>query len=59
MSRISVASICSRTKVGDLSRNLETLTRWSEKAAHAGADLALFPETFLTGYVAPPKDSCG
>ena len=29
---------------------METLARWSRKAANAEADLALFPEIFITGY---------
>ena len=50
MPRIKVASICPRMRLSDPEVNLETLTRWSRKAADAGADLALFPEIFVTGY---------
>ena len=50
MSIIKIASICPRMGLSDPEGNMETLARWSRKAANAGADLALFPEIFITGY---------
>jgi NAD+ synthase (glutamine-hydrolysing) len=42
------------TRVGDLPGNTELVSRWTEKAAEAGAHLVVFPEMTLTGY--PPED---
>jgi (R)-amidase len=36
--------------LGDPERNLETLERWTVTAAREEADLAFFPEMFITGY---------
>lgn len=36
--------------LSDPDRNLETVFRWSKQAAEKRADLALFPEIFITGY---------
>jgi NAD+ synthase (glutamine-hydrolysing) len=40
--------------VGDLAGNVEHMTDWTIRAAHAGADLIAFPELAITGY--PPED---
>ncbi len=50
MSVIQVASISPRMGLSHPERNLRTLARWSRKAARRGADLAFFPEMFITGY---------
>src|SRR5215212_2104725 len=50
--RVGLAQV--DTRVGDLSGNTELVTRWTAKAADAGAHLVVFPEMTLTGY--PPED---
>lgn len=50
MSHIRVASICARMGLCDRERNMETLRRWCVSARKAGADLAVFPEIFISGY---------
>ena len=50
--RVGLAQV--DTRVGDLSGNAELVTRWTAKAADAGAHLVVFPEMTLTGY--PPED---
>ena len=52
MSAITVGSICPHMRLSDPEHNLDTLTRWSRKAAEAGADLVV-PELFITGYAEP------
>lgn len=39
------------TKLGDINANLEKHLRLAEQAAHNGAELIIFPELSLTGYV--------
>src|SRR5687768_66259 len=51
MAVLRVASVCPLMKPADPEANLQTLERWATKAKEAGADLALFPETFISGYV--------
>jgi NAD+ synthase (glutamine-hydrolysing) len=50
--RVALAQV--DTRVGDLSGNAELVTRWTARAAAAGAHLVVFPEMTLTGY--PPED---
>ncbi len=50
--RIALCQI--NTTVGDLAGNVARVLRDAERAADAGADLAVFPELCLTGY--PPQD---
>ncbi len=46
-----LAALCQlRPALGDLDRNLDAHLEWAERAASAGAGLALFPELSLTGY---------
>ena len=51
MAVLKVASVCPLMKPADPEANLQTLERWAMKATDAGADLVLFPETFISGYV--------
>ena len=53
MSKITVASICPRMRLCDRQANMRTLERWCAAARAAGADLAVFPEMFVSGYVEP------
>jgi NAD+ synthase (glutamine-hydrolysing) len=46
--RIALAQI--NSTVGDLGRNAAAITRWTSKAAEAGASVVVFPEMMLTGY---------
>jgi NAD+ synthase (glutamine-hydrolysing) len=48
--RVGLAQV--DTRVGDISGNAELVTRWTAKAAEAGAHLVVFPEMTLTGYPA-------
>ena len=50
MTVIRVASICPRMALADPQRNIRTLRHWARNAADQGADLAVFPEMFITGY---------
>jgi predicted amidohydrolase len=50
MGTLKVASICPLMRPADTARNLQTLARWTQIAALAGADLVLFPEMFISGY---------
>ncbi|SFK57589.1 NAD+ synthase [Geodermatophilus ruber] len=50
--RVALAQV--DTRVGDLPGNADLVTRWTAKAADAGAHLVVFPEMTLTGY--PPED---
>ncbi|GAA1424680.1 NAD+ synthase [Streptomyces thermospinosisporus] len=38
------------TRVGDITRNAETIVRWTRRSAEQGAHLVAFPEMALTGY---------
>lgn len=50
--RVSLGQI--NSTVGDLSGNVNRMVKASRAAAHAGADVIVFPELSLTGY--PPRD---
>lgn len=47
--RVALAQI--ETRLGDVPANLERHLEWVEKARREGAELLLFPELSLTGYV--------
>ena len=49
MPRIALAQCDAR--LGDLSANLQEHRRWIDRARDAGADLLVFPELSLTGYL--------
>jgi len=51
MSSIKVATICPRMALCDRERNIKNLEGWSAKAKNAGADMAVFPEMFISGYL--------
>jgi predicted amidohydrolase len=53
---LTLASICPLMAPGDPDVNMRTLARWVGAAAEQGADLALFPETFITGYIGDVVD---
>ncbi|HWC81445.1 MAG TPA: NAD+ synthase [Pseudonocardiaceae bacterium] len=50
MSQLRLALAQVNTCLGDVDGNAEMVLEWTQKAAEAGADLALFPEMALTGY---------
>ena len=50
MTVIRVATICPRMALASPQRNMRTLRHWAQKAANQDADLAVFPEVFITGY---------
>ena len=49
--KFSVALAQLAPKLGNFSDNLEAHLRWVEKARTAGANLVVFPELSLTGYI--------
>jgi predicted amidohydrolase len=49
--QFSVALAQLAPKLGNLADNLEQHLHWIEKARNAGADLIVFPELSLTGYI--------
>ena len=53
MSSIKVAAICPRMALCDPYVNLKSVETWCVKAKDAGANLAVFPEIFITGYIEP------
>lgn len=48
---IRVAAVNVESKPGETACNLEMIAAWADKAAAEGADLALFPELSLTGFI--------
>ncbi len=52
--RVKIALAQINPTVGDFCGNLQTMTRFAERAAQAGADLVIFPELSICGY--PPAD---
>ncbi len=56
MSRLTVAGICPRMALADPRTNLRRLEDWAQRAARAGAGLALFPEVYITGYMGDAMD---
>lgn len=46
--RVALAQV--DTCVGDIDNNSQTILDWSQRAAHAGADVVVFPEMTVTGY---------
>jgi predicted amidohydrolase len=51
MPRLTLALAQINTRLGDLEANLEKHLTWIEEARGKGADLVVFPELSLTGYV--------
>jgi predicted amidohydrolase len=48
---VRVAAVAVDTKPGELEKNLETIDRWCATATEAGAQLVLFQELSLTGFI--------
>ena len=51
MSRLTLALAQIAPRLGDVSANLEKHLAWADDARRQGADLVIFPELSLTGYV--------
>jgi predicted amidohydrolase len=51
MPRLTLALAQINTRLGDLEANLEKSLQWIDDARAQGADLVIFPELSLTGYV--------
>src|SRR5579863_10254122 len=51
---MKIALAQTNTTVGDLCGNTQKILSFSQRAAAAGADVAVFPELTITGY--PPRD---
>ena len=47
---MKILSYQSTPAIGDVARNLRTIRKISEAASQLGADVAVFPELFLSGY---------
>lgn len=56
--RVRVAAAAADTRPGQIEANLEKIDLWTSQAAAAGAQLVLFPELSLTGFIPnhPPQD---
>jgi predicted amidohydrolase len=48
---LRVAAVAVDSRPGETERNFENISHWTERAAAAGAALALFPELSLTGFI--------
>ncbi len=51
LERVRACAIAADTRPGELSANLEKVDRWTARAAAEGAQLVLFPELSLTGFI--------
>jgi len=51
LDELRVAAVAVDTRPGETEINVEKIARWTERAAEAGAALALFPELSLTGFI--------
>lgn len=51
MERITVAAVSSRNVLGQPENSLDHMRAWAEKAVRQGAELVLFPELNITGYI--------
>jgi predicted amidohydrolase len=49
--RVRACAIAVDTRPGELSANLEKIGNWTARAAEAGANLVVFPELSLTGFI--------
>ncbi len=56
--RVRACAVAVDTRPGELSANLEKIDQWTSHAAQAGAQLVLFPELSLTGFIPnhPPAE---
>lgn len=50
MKDIRIAAVVFNSRVGNIPGNLERISFWTRKAAHAGASIVCFPELSVTGY---------
>jgi N-carbamoylputrescine amidase len=51
LNRVRVAAVAADTKPGEIAANLEKINLWTSRAAAAGAQLILFPELSLSGFI--------
>jgi predicted amidohydrolase len=51
LEELRVAAVTVDSRPGEIDANLEKIARWTERAAEAGAALALFPELSLSGFI--------
>jgi len=49
--RVRACAVAVDTRPGELSANLEKIDQWTLRAAQSGAQLVLFPELSLTGFI--------
>lgn len=49
--RVRACAVAVDTRPGELSANLKKIDHWTSRAAQAGAQLVLFPELSLTGFI--------
>lgn len=49
--QVRMAAVAVDTRPGDTAGNVEKIDLWTKKASDAGADLVLFPELSLTGFM--------
>ena len=53
---LTVATMSAESKMADVAANLKKAADWIAKAADRGADIIVFPETYLTGYTCGEED---
>lgn len=49
--RVRVAAVCADTRPGEIEENLAKIDDWTGRAAEQGAQLVLFPELSLSGFI--------
>lgn len=54
MEKLTVAAVSTRNLIGQPEAALADMRRWTEQAAAQGAELVLFPELNVTGYIQHP-----
>lgn len=54
MEKITVAAVSVRNLVGQVEASLDNMGKWAAAAATQGAELILFPELNLSGYITAP-----
>ena len=51
MKELRVAAVATRNWIGEPDRSIRNIARWSRRAADQGAELAVFPELGVGGYL--------
>jgi len=54
MERIRVAAVSVKNLIGDIDASIGHMQRWAARVGEQGAELVLFPELNVSGYVPAP-----